>query len=159
MSPDPATPAEPLVLFTAEDGIGTMTINRPAARNAMDQAVQAAVREVLDEVERREDVHVLIVTGAGDKAFVAGADIGEIASRGPLDGLAGRMQGLYSRMAAMETPTVAAVNGYAFGGGCELALACDVRIASERAQFALPETGLGIMPAAGGCQRLARLVG
>ncbi|WP_295015833.1 enoyl-CoA hydratase/isomerase family protein, partial [uncultured Micrococcus sp.] len=72
MSPDPATPAEPLVLFTAEDGIGTMTINRPAARNAMDQAVQAAVREVLDEVERREDVHVLIVTGAGDKAFVAG---------------------------------------------------------------------------------------
>ena len=84
MSPDPATPTEPLVLFTAEDGIGTMTINRPAARNAMDQAVQAAVREVLDEVERREDVHVLIVTGAGDKAFVAGADIGEIASRGPL---------------------------------------------------------------------------
>ena len=159
MSPDPATPAEPLVLFTAEDGIGTMTINRPAARNAMDQAVQAAVREVLDEVERREDVHVLIVTGAGDKAFVAGADIGEIASRGPLDGLAGRMQGLYSRLAAMETPTVAAVNGYAFGGGCELALACDVRIASERALFALPETGLGILPAAGGCQRLARLVG
>ena len=125
----------------------------------MNQAVQAAVREALDEVERREDIHVLVVTGAGDKAFVAGADIREIAARGPLDGLAGRMQGLYARLSAMETPTVAAVNGYAFGGGCELALACDVRIASDRAQFALPETGLGILPAAGGTQRLARLVG
>ncbi|XJN90575.1 enoyl-CoA hydratase/isomerase family protein [Micrococcus luteus] len=150
---------ERLVLLTAEDGIGVLTINRPAARNAMNQAVQAAVREALDEVERREDIHVLVVTGAGDKAFVAGADIREIAARGPLDGLAGRMQGLYARLSAMETPTVAAVNGYAFGGGCELALACDVRIASDRAQFALPETGLGILPAAGGTQRLARLVG
>ncbi|MEW1964857.1 enoyl-CoA hydratase-related protein [Micrococcus sp. NPDC078436] len=148
-----------LVLLTALDGIGVMTVNRPEARNAMDQAVQAAVRQVLDEVERRDDIHVLIVTGAGDKAFVAGADIREITSRGPLDGLAGRMQGLYARLAAMETPTVAAVNGYAFGGGCELAIACDVRIASDRAQFALPETGLGILPAAGGTQRLARLVG
>lgn len=161
MTTPASTPAEgePLVLLTAEDGVGVMTINRPEARNAMNQAVQAAVREILDEVEDRDDIHVLVVTGAGDKAFVAGADIKELAARGPVDGLVGRMQGLYSRMHAMETPTVAAVNGYAFGGGCELALACDVRIASERAQFALPETGLGILPAAGGTQRLARLVG
>lgn len=151
--------SEDLALLSVEDGIGTLTVNRPDAHNAMNRAVQDAVRRVLDEIEDRDDIHVLIVTGAGEKSFVAGADINELAVRTPLEGMAGRMQRLYSRLHEMKIPTVAAVNGYAFGGGCELALACDIRIASERAQFALPETGLGIFPAAGGTQRLARLVG
>lgn len=155
-----SAPDRTLALLDVDDeGVGVLTVNRPDAHNAMNADVQAAVRDALDEAEDRDDVHVLIVTGAGEKAFVAGADIHELAAREPLDGLAARMQRLYAHLSSLTTPTVAAVNGYAFGGGCELALACDIRIASENARFALPETGLGILPAAGGTQRLARLVG
>ena len=101
----------------------------------------------------------MVLTGAGEKAFVAGADIGELRERTARDGLAARMQRLYDEIEGYEKPTVAAANGYALGGGLELAMACDIRIASENARFGLPETALSIIPGAGGTQRLARLVG
>jgi len=101
----------------------------------------------------------VVLTGAGEKAFVAGADIGELRERTARDGLAARMQRLYDEIEGYEKPTVAAVNGYALGGGLELAMACDIRIASENARFGLPETALSIIPGAGGTQRLVRLVG
>ena len=141
------------------DGIALVTVNRPEVRNAINAAVLRAITETLAELAENEDVQVLVFTGAGDKAFVAGADINELAVRTPKDGLKATMQGVYEKVEQFPKPTIAAVNGYAFGGGHELALACDIRIASTNAQFALPETGLGIMPAAGGTQRLAKLVG
>ena len=141
------------------DGIALVTVNRPEVRNAINATVLRAITETLAELAENEDVQVLVFTGAGDKAFVAGADINELAVRTPKDGLKATMQGVYEKVEQYPKPTIAAVNGYAFGGGHELALACDIRIASTNAQFALPETGLGIMPAAGGTQRLAKLVG
>ena len=141
------------------DGIALVTVNRPEVRNAINATVLRAITETLAELAENEDVQVLVFTGAGDKAFVAGADINELAVRTPKDGLKATMQGVYEKVEQFPKPTIAAVNGYAFGGGHELALACDIRIASTNAQFALPETGLGIMPAAGGTQRLAKLVG
>lgn len=151
-------PAPPVRLDVA-GGVATVTIDRPTVRNALNSDVLAALDATLTQVFADEDAHLLVFTGAGDKAFVAGADIGELVSRTPLDGLRSTMQRLYQRIADAQIPTIAAVNGYAFGGGCELALACDIRIASARAVFCLPETGLGILPGAGGTQRLARLVG
>lgn len=141
------------------DGIALVTVNRPEVRNAINATVLRAITETLAELAENEDVQVLVFTGAGDKAFVAGADINELAVRTPKDGLKATMQSVYEKVEQFPKPTIAAVNGYAFGGGHELALACDIRIASTNAQFALPETGLGIMPAAGGTQRLAKLVG
>ena len=141
------------------DGIALVTVNRPEVRNAINATVLRAITETLAELAENDDVQVLVFTGAGDKAFVAGADINELAVRTPKDGLKATMQGVYEKVEQFPKPTIAAVNGYAFGGGHELALACDIRIAATNAQFALPETGLGIMPAAGGTQRLAKLVG
>src|SRR5699024_5908180 len=106
-----------------------------------------------------DNVDVVIFTGAGEKAFVAGADIHELNRRLPYDALLANMQRLYDRIATFSKPTIAAVNGIAFGGGHELALACDIRVGSTNALFALPETGLGIIPGAGGTQRLARVIG
>lgn len=150
---------EDLVLLEVQDGVAVVTLNRPEALNAMNTPVQRRLRAVLEQLETDDAVDVVILTGAGEKSFVAGADIKELARRNPMDGLRAYMQRLYDDIAAYPKPTVAAVNGFAFGGGCELAMACDVRIASENARFALPETGLGIIPSAGGTQRLARLVG
>ena len=143
----------------SRDGIGFITINRPDVRNAMNQQVLEELRDALDELREDESVGVVVFTGTGEKAFVAGADIGELKERTLLDGLAARMQKLYDEVEGFEKPTIAALNGYALGGGCELAMACDVRIASENTKLGLPETGLSIIPAAGGTQRLARLVG
>ena len=143
----------------SRDGIGFITINRPDVRNAMNQQVLEELRGALDELREDDSVGVVVFTGAGDKAFVAGADIGELRERTMVDGLAARLQRLYDEIEGFEKPTVAALNGFALGGGCELAMACDVRIASENAKLGLPETGLSIIPAAGGTQRLARLVG
>lgn len=143
----------------AQDGIGVVTINRPDVRNSMNQQVLEELRGALDELREDESVGVVVFTGAGEKAFVAGADIGELRERTMVDGLAARLQRLYDEIEGFEKPTVAALNGFALGGGCELAMACDVRIASKNAKLGLPETGLSIIPAAGGTQRLARLVG
>lgn len=149
----------PAVEVNIRDGIAWITINRPTVRNAINSEVLSTLRTTLERLRADSEAHLLVFTGAGDKAFVAGADINELASRKPVDGLRAAMQRLYDTVESIEMPTIAAVNGYAFGGGHELALACDIRIASANAQFALPETGLGIIPAAGGTQRLARLVG
>lgn len=148
-----------LVLREDTDGVAVLTINRVEKFNAMNQGVQAQLREHLDAIEADDTVDVVIVTGAGEKAFVAGADIQELNRRVPYDALVGGMQRLYERLATFPKPTIAAINGIAFGGGHELALACDIRVGSTNALFALPETGLGIIPAAGGTQRLAKIVG
>ena len=140
-------------------GIGCIVVDRPDVRNAMNRRVMEDLRRALDEFREDDGVGVVVFTGAGEKAFVAGADIGELRERTARDGLAAKMQRLCDEIEGYEKPTVAAVNGYALGGGLELAMACDIRIASENARFGLPETALSIIPGAGGTQRLARLVG
>ena len=138
--------------------VATLTVNRPQARNALDTDTVEELHRALDEV-RQAGATVLIVTGAGDKAFVSGADINAIRARSRADALASINSRLMSAVENHEAVTIAAVNGYALGGGCELALACDLRVASETAVFGLPEPTLGIIPGAGGTQRLPRIVG
>jgi len=146
------------LILGIEGKIATLTVNRPAARNALDTATVEEVHRALEEV-RAARAGVLIVTGAGDKAFVSGADIRAIHERRRDDALAGINSRLMSAVEGHEAVSIAAVNGYALGGGCELALACDLRIAAEHAVFGLPEPTLGIIPGAGGTQRLPRIVG
>ena len=149
-----------LVEVTKQDHIGIITMNRPEALNALSKAVFADLSTALDEVERDDDIYVVVITGAG-RAFIAGADIGEMATMNVEEGLNFSELGnnLLMRVDMFPKPTIAAVNGFALGGGCELAMACDIRIATGRSQFGQPETGLGIIPGAGGTQRLARLGG
>ncbi len=147
------------LLTSVEENVGTITINRPNVRNALNTQVLGDIRRALAEFRHDDGVGVVVFTGAGDKAFAAGADIGELRERTFLDALASLMQAVYDEVEAYEKPTIAAVNGLALGGGCELAMACDIRIASENARFGQPEVNLSIIPGAGGTQRLARLVG
>lgn len=149
-----------LVELTVEDGFATLTINRPEALNSLSAGVLAELDAAIARVEREPAIRAAIVTGAG-RAFVAGADIEEISrldSRSGVD-FARRGQAVFSRIENLDKPVVAAVNGFALGGGTELALACHVRIASTRAKFGQPEVKLGILPGFGGTQRLTRLVG
>ena len=148
------------VELTKKDNIAVITMNRPEALNALSKAVFSDLEAVLDDVENDDDVYVVIITGAG-RAFIAGADIGEMAPMNVAEGLAFSELGnrLLMRVDMMEKPTIAAVNGFALGGGCEMALACDIRIASEKAKFGQPEVGLGIIPGFGGTQRMARIIG
>ncbi|MFI7483377.1 enoyl-CoA hydratase/isomerase family protein [Kocuria sp. M1R5S2] len=139
--------------------VAVVTVNRPDVRNALNSRVLDGIEAALDEFERREDVGAVVFTGAGQKSFVAGADISQLVGYTMRDGLRARMQRLYDRIQDFELPTVAAVNGWALGGGNELAMSCDIRIAAENARFGLPEANLGILPGAGGTQRLSRLVG
>jgi enoyl-CoA hydratase len=141
-----------------EGRVSTLTVSRPQVRNALDTATVQEFHRALDEV-RSARATVLVITGAGDKAFVSGADVSAIRERRRDDALAGINQRLMAAVEAHEAVTIAAVNGYALGGGCELALACDLRIAAENAVFGLPEPTLGIIPGAGGTQRLPRIVG
>jgi enoyl-CoA hydratase len=146
-------------LLLAIDGrIATLTVNRPDKRNALDTATVEEMHRALEEV-RGARATVLIVTGAGDKAFVSGADIGAIRARRRDDALASINSRLMSALEGHEAVSIAAVNGYALGGGCELALACDLRIAAENAVFGQPEPAIGIIPGAGATQRLPRVVG
>ena len=147
-------------LYTeVSDGIAVLTINRPEVRNAVNRQVQLDMRAALDALRTDDDVQVVIFTGAGEKAFVAGADISQVRGYTLHTALSSDLQRLYDEVEAFEKPTIAAVNGFALGGGCELAMACDIRIAADTARFGLPETNLSVLPAAGGTQRLARLVG
>lgn len=148
------------VEVTKKDHIAVVTMNRLEALNALNKAVFTDLEVALDDVERDDEVYVVIITGAG-RAFIAGADIGEMAPMNVAEGLAFSELGnrILMRVDMMEKPTIAAVNGFALGGGCEMALACDIRIASEKAKFGQPEVGLGITPGFGGTQRLARIVG
>jgi enoyl-CoA hydratase/carnithine racemase len=142
-----------------DDQLAVVTIDRPEVRNALSRQVLAELRDVLADLRERDDVGLVAFTGAGDKAFVAGADISQLRHYDLHTGLAAEMQRTFDVVEAFPKPTVAAVNGFALGGGCELAMACDIRIASENARFGLPETTLSVLPGAGGTQRLARLVG
>ena len=148
------------VEVTKKDHIAVVTMNRPEALNALNKAVFTDLEVALDDVEKDDEVYVVIITGAG-RAFIAGADIGEMAPMNVAEGLAFSELGnrILMRVDMMEKPTIAAVNGFALGGGCELSMACDIRICADTAVFGQPETGLGITPGFGGTQRLARLVG
>ncbi|QDI90325.1 enoyl-CoA hydratase/isomerase family protein [Salicibibacter halophilus] len=148
-----------LIQLNVEDRWATVTINRPDVRNALNAQVLEEMKEALDEVGQREDVDGVIFTGAGEKAFAAGADIKQLRDKEALDALSPGMQAMYDKLADFEKPTIAMINGVAAGGGCELALACDIRVASTKAKIGLPELNLGIIPGAGGTQRLTRLVG
>lgn len=149
------------VLFHIDEHIATITINKPQVLNALSTEVLTDLNQVLDEVEKVKNIYVVILTGAGEKSFVAGADIAEMKDKDPKQATqyAQFANGIFFRIENFHCPVIAAVNGFALGGGCELAMACDIRIASETARFAQPETGLGITPGFGGTQRLARLVG
>ncbi len=147
--------------YRKSGAIATLTIDRPKALNALNQATLAEIQRALQDAASDSSVHGVIVTGAGDKAFVAGADITEIASVSPQQAQAFTRNGqaVFDLVETLGKPVIAAVNGYALGGGCELAMACTLRIAAENASFGQPEVKLGVMPGFGGTQRLPRLVG
>jgi enoyl-CoA hydratase len=149
------------LLFTIEDGIAVITLNRPKALNALNKALLLELSSALEQVENDSSVHAVILTGAGEKAFVAGADISEMRHMTPHEARAfARLgQSLTTKIERLAQPTIAAVNGYALGGGCELAMSCDIRLASVNAKFGQPEVNLGVVAGFGGTQRLPRLVG
>ncbi len=140
--------------------VALITINRPEKRNALNIQTRREGAAALEELREDESIGVVVITGAGDKAFIAGADIAEFAGRTAItqrDVMLGRS--LFTAIDAFPKPIIAMINGYCLGGGCELALACDIRVASEKASFGQPEINLGIIPGGGGTQRLARLIG
>ena len=143
-----------------EASVATITIDRQEKRNALNSTVRAELVAALDALRDDQSVRVLVITGAGEKAFVAGADIGEFAGRTPLEQRA-TMTGrrVFDEVAAYPKPVIAMINGFCLGGGCELALACDLRIAADSAKLGQPEINLGIIPGGGGTQRLPRVVG
>jgi enoyl-CoA hydratase len=149
------------LLFDLADGVARVTINRPDKLNALNATVIGELADAASQIERDDGVRGVIVTGAGSKAFVAGADIAELASQGPFDGKARALAGqqMMRRLERCGKPVIAAVNGFALGGGCELAMACHIRLASESARFGQPEVKLGLGPGYGGTVRLPRLVG
>ncbi|HTH64230.1 MAG TPA: enoyl-CoA hydratase-related protein [Gemmatimonadales bacterium] len=149
------------LLFDVRDGIAVVTVNRPDKLNALNDQVMAELALAVERIATEPGIGGAIVTGAGPKAFIAGADIGDLSRQGPFDGKARAMrgQGVLRRLETCGKPVIAAVNGYALGGGCELAMACHLRLASEAAKFGQPEVKLGIAPGYGGTQRLPRLVG
>src|SRR5215212_6687989 len=149
------------IMVTAEAGIAEVTLNRPDRYNALGSRIVGELDEALEEIEGSGEVRVMVLTGAGDKAFCPGVDLKERAEM-DADGRwsHNRALGAFAeRLARLQVPTIAALNGLAFGGGLEIALACDFRLAAEGARFALPEVGIGIVPGAGGTQRLPRLIG
>lgn len=149
------------LLYDKKDGIARITVNRPKVLNALNRKTLEELREALLEARDAAAVGGLILTGAGEKAFVAGADIGELAERTPLDGKDFSLfgQSVFHLLETMGKPSICAINGFALGGGCELALSCTIRIASKNAKLGQPEVKLGIIPGYGGSQRLVRLCG
>ncbi|MDD1777736.1 MAG: enoyl-CoA hydratase/isomerase family protein [Candidatus Helarchaeota archaeon] len=145
------------ILVSTADRIGIVTINRPNKLNALNRQVKAELAQALTQLDSDPQVDIIILTGAGDKSFIAGDDIAEFPTRTQADFLP--FQELTLQIEALKKPVIAAINGYALGGGCELALACDFRIASTSSKFGLPEINLGIIPGAGGTQRLPKLIG
>jgi enoyl-CoA hydratase len=141
------------------ESIATLTIDRPAVKNALNRETVDECLAALADLAKQPDVGVLVLTGSGESSFVSGSDINDIRNRTRDDGLAGIASSVCSAVERFPRPTIAAINGYALGGGCEIALACDIRIASETAKFGQPELNLGIIPAAGGTQRLPKVVG
>ena len=148
------------VLLEKKGNIAVATINRPKALNALNSDVLTDLNELVDTVIADAEIRALVITGSGEKAFVAGADIGEMSTLTPAEGEAFGKHGndVFRRIETLPVPTIAAINGFALGGGCELSMSCDIRICSDTAVFGQPEVGLGITPGFGGTQRLARLV-
>lgn len=149
------------VIFKQENGIAEVTINRPKSLNALNTQTLKELGQVINEISERKDIYTVIITGAGEKSFVAGADITEMKDKSAIEGreMAKLAQKVFSNIENMPQIVIAAVNGYALGGGCELSMACDIRLASTKAKFGQPEVGLGIIPGFAGTQRLPRLVG
>ena len=170
LTPSPATAANPLpraalalvnVQYEKKGPTAYVTVNRPKVLNALNMATWTDLRAAFEEAKADASVHGVILTGAGDKAFIAGADIRELANVGAYDGEESSRfgQGVLDLIENLGKPVIAAVNGFALGGGCETAMACTMRIAAERAKFGQPEVKLGLLPGGGGTQRLPRLVG
>src|SRR6202048_4000994 len=149
------------ILFEKKDGIAYITFNRPKVLNALNRKTVEELREALLDARDDSSVRVLILTGAGEKSFVAGADIGELAQRTPVDGKDFSLfgQSVFHLLETLGKPSICAINGFALGGGCELALSCTIRLASKTAKLGQPEVKLGIIPGYGWSQRLARLCG
>jgi enoyl-CoA hydratase len=149
------------LLFEVRDSIGFITLNRPKALNALNSALLNELGSLLDDIAKNDEIKVVILTGGGDKAFAAGADISEMAPMTAMEGRKFSKNGMdsISKLETLPQPTIAAVHGFALGGGCELALACDLRIASTKAKFGQPEVNLGVTPGFGATQRLPRLIG
>jgi len=148
------------IWFEKKDSLAWITLNRPEVRNAQNDTVRAEITQALEDCRDDDDVRIIIITGAGDKAFSAGADISEFPKRAPADILKGKgVKRMTDLLREIPKPAIAMVNGLALGGGCELAMACDIIIASENAQFGQPEINVGVIPGAGGTQVLPRLVG
>ncbi|MCR5273267.1 MAG: enoyl-CoA hydratase/isomerase family protein [Lachnospiraceae bacterium] len=149
------------LLMEVENEIAVVTINRPKSLNSLNSATLQEIYECFTDIASRKDIKVVILTGSGQKAFVAGADISEMVNATPAEGKTMGMVAYKAFKQIEECPQVviAAVNGYALGGGCEISMACDIRIASDNAKFGQPEVNLGILPGFGGTQRLARLIG
>ena len=141
------------------ESIATITVDRPSVKNALNLETVKELHQALEALAGDADAGVLIITGAGESSFVSGADINDIRARDRSDGLAAINSSLFAKIDRFPKPVIAAVNGYALGGGCELALACDIRVAADTAKFGQPELGLGIIPGAGATQRLPRIVG
>lgn len=146
-------------LLELNDGIAVFTLNRPEVRNAMSNECWDEIARFFDYADRSEEIKVIIITGAGSKAFASGQDIRAVPSKKGIDGIRSISREPLLKIENNYKPVIAAVNGFAFGGGCELALACDIRILADHAKVGFPEPNLGLMPAAGGTQRLSRLVG
>ncbi|KEO83412.1 enoyl-CoA hydratase-related protein [Tumebacillus flagellatus] len=149
------------LLFEVRDHIGFITLNRPKSLNALNSALLRELGHLLDEIKTNDDIRAVILTGSGEKAFAAGADISEMQPMTAIQGRKFSADGMDSitKLETLPQPTIAAVNGFALGGGCEVALACDLRIASTNAKFGQPEVNLGVTPGFGATQRLPRLVG
>ena len=149
------------ILCAVENGIATITINRPKALNALNLDTVTELKDAIEKIAVDKAVKVVVITGAGEKSFVAGADIKEMATKTPAEGSEwGQFgQNVFTEIENMPQPVIAAINGFCLGGGCELSCACDIRYASENAKFGQPEVGLGITPGFGGTQRLTRVVG
>jgi enoyl-CoA hydratase len=152
------------IIYTKDKNKKTakIAINRPEVRNALNQAARREIRIAMEDLKKDKDVRVLIITGSTDKAFMSGMDITELAKMSPVDVeefVSTLGQQLYQDLESLDIPLIAMINGYCLAGGCELALACDVRIASERAKFGFPEINVGIFPGGGATQRLPRLIG
>lgn len=147
------------IVVYEEGAIGVIKLNRPAVRNALDSQTYDEITAALTAFEHDARITVIVLTGEGDKAFASGADISELQQRTFIDALEPGLQGVCRRLEQSSKVTIAAVNGFALGGGCELALACDIRIAAAHAKFGLPELNLAIIPGGGGTQRLSRIIG
>ncbi|WP_043530064.1 enoyl-CoA hydratase-related protein [Litchfieldella xinjiangensis] len=153
--------SDKLIEVQEDTGVVRLTLNRPKALNALNTALLAELDSVLNDLAQRDDLRAVLITGAGEKSFVAGADIAEMRDKTPEDARRFAMQALttFKRLERLPVPVVALVNGFCLGGGCELALACDWAVASDNALFGQPEVGLGVIPGFGGTQRLPRRVG